>query len=239
MAIKIRQILRSMATSLLLMLFIVVGMATGNAWLQYGGIVIVIALQFLWMIISSARSGPMIQQNMQDAKRAIKRKVILRVQKREVERAKTGAKGGMSGMGGKTMLLMVVNLGVFIGVGYLLTIFLPGIPQWQSFAIAFLASMPVSTIMTVRMGVSSAGPAATPDHYYVCENGIVFDRMGSLFMVRYPIESLKISDDRKMIEVEGAPAKTAMIPTRVNLYTENVNRLNSILSRFVVRAPAP
>jgi uncharacterized membrane protein len=227
-----------MGTSLLLMLFIVVGMATGNPWLQYGGIVIVIAMQFLWMIISSARSGPMIQQNMQDAKKAMKSRVILRVQKREVERAKAGAKGGMAGMGGKTMMLMVVNLGVFIGVGYLLSVLLPGIPQWQSFAIAFLASMPVSTIMTVRMGLSSTGPAATPDHYYVCENGIVFDRMGSLFMVRYPIESLKISDDRRMIEVEGASAKTAVIPTRVNLYTENVNRLNGILSKFVVKAPA-
>ena len=52
MAIKIRQILKSMGTSLLLMLFIVVGMATGNPLLQYGGIVIVIAIQFLWMIIN-------------------------------------------------------------------------------------------------------------------------------------------------------------------------------------------
>lgn len=230
---KLFHYFKSMGTSLIIMVLITYGMAIQNPWIQYGSVFIVFALQMGYVVIRSIRAAPMIKSNEEEAIRAKNSKPLLKVSKQDVTKAKAGVKGvGGTGLGLKTLPMLIVPLVIFMGSGYVLRLLFPEIPPWQSFAIGFLLTMPFSMILTAKMGMRSS-PIATPESYLVTRKGIVFDQMGRSFILQFPLKKVKLEKEKHFLEVEGQSSKTPMIPERVRLFNDKLNKLNTILIRFI------
>jgi len=227
--------MKRMIPSLGIMALITYGMATGNAWLQYGSIVMVIAMQFTYQIIKTVKAMPMVKANMEEANR-VKREgsVLFKATAEEMNKVKQLVKDtGQVAMGLNTMILMFAPLVIFVGTGYILSMLIPGIESWKTYLTGFLLSMPFSTIMSWKMGLEAkdALPATAPSFYLVTEKGIVLNQIGRIYLVRYPLKKISIEEGGYSV-VEGQPARSPMIPNKVKLFTRDVNRLKKLSLRF-------
>lgn len=228
--------MKRMVPSLGIMALITYGMATGNTWLQYGSIIMVIAIQFTYQIAKSAKAMPMVKANMEEATRERKRgKVLFETTAEEVKKVKQLVKDtGQAIMSISALILMFAPLAIFVGTGYILGRLIPGIESWKTYLTGFLLSMPFSMIISWKMGLGTqdASPATVPSSYLVTEKGIVFNQMGRPGLIRFPIKKIKIEEDKYLAEVEGQPTSSPMIPNKVKLFTRDINQLKKILLRF-------
>ena len=221
-----------MVPSLLLMVLITYGIKEDIPWLQYGSIVILLAGQMGYQVIKTVRSKPMMDANVEEARKASRRKILLKVTKSEIDTAKARGKA-IGGMSPKMSLMFVVPLVMYLGSGYVLSYFIPGIPRWQSYLVGFLITMPVSMTLQAKMGVSSMTSVASPNTYSIGEKGIIFEHMGQYHILNFPFVNLEVKEESNCIEVEGHPTKTSMIPNKVRLFNGDLKRLQNLLKRFI------
>lgn len=221
-----------MVPSLLLMVLITYGIKEDIPWLQYGSIVILLAGQMGYQVIKTVRSKPMMDANVEEARKASRRKILLKVTKSEIDTAKARGKA-IGGMSPKMSLMFVVPLAMYLGSGYVLSYFIPGIPRWQSYLVGFLITMPVSMTLQAKMGVSSMTSVASPNTYSIGEKGIIFEHMGQYHILNFPFVNLEVKEESNCIEVEGHPTKTSMIPNKVRLFNGDLKRLQNLLKRFI------
>lgn len=221
-----------MVPSLLLMVLITYGIKEEIPWLQYGSIVILLAGQMGYQVIKTVRSKPMMDANVEEARKASRRKILLKVTKSEIDTAKARGKA-IGGMSPKMSLMFVVPLAMYLGSGYVLSYFIPGIPRWQSYLVGFLITMPVSMTLQAKMGVSSMTSVASPNTYSIGEKGIIFEHMGQYHILNFPFVNLEVKEESNCIEVEGHPTKTSMIPNKVRLFNGDLKRLQNLLKRFI------
>jgi uncharacterized membrane protein len=221
-----------MVPSLLLMVLITYGIKEEIPWLQYGSIVILLAGQMGYQVIKTVRSKPMMDANVEEARKASRRKRLLKVTKSEIDTAKARGKA-IGGMSPKMSLMFVVPLVMYLGSGYVLSYFIPGIPRWQSYLVGFLITMPVSMTLQAKMGVSSMTSVASPNTYSIGEKGIIFEHMGQYHILNFPFVNLEVKEESNCIEVEGHPTKTSMIPNKVRLFNGDLKRLQNLLKRFI------
>ena len=228
--------MKRMIPSLGIMALITYGMATDNAWLQYGSILMVVAVQFTYQIIKTVKAMPTVKANMEKANRVIREgNVLFKATAEEVNKVKQLVKDtGKAAMGLNTMILMFAPLVIFVGTGYILGMLIPGIESWKTYLTGFLLSMPFSMIMSWKMGLDTrdALPVTPATSYLVTEKGIVFNQIGRIHLVRYPLKKISIEEGGYSVVVEGQPACSPMIPNKVKLFTPDVNRLKKILLHF-------
>ena len=231
----IAQHLKSMSFSLFMMVLLAYGMATNNPWLQpLYVILIVLGLQFGLQIFKTTRSRGKVEENLLLASRAKRSKKLFEAPGGEVSNAKlkgTGVSEG--GMGMKMILMLIAPLSIFIGTNYVLGIVAPGMEGWQSYVIAFLLTVPVSTLLTAKMGVSQRMTVATPKAYFVSEKGVAFDHMGQQYLLIFPLTKRDVQKEKKYIEAE-TKAMAPLIPNRVRLFTERIEQLDKILAQHTV-----
>lgn len=229
------QYFKMMAPSILIMLLIAYGMAVENPLIQYGAIGLILVVQLGYQTIRSIRSAPMLESNMRDATKAKSGRLLLTATENEITEIKKQVKDtGVMGMSSKTLLILFVPLIIFYASSQIIGVLAPSMPQWQSYLIGFILSIPVSTIVAMKSGVSTvAGPAASPNAYYVSEKGIVFEHMGRTFISPFPIRKLNVNKGKMYIEVEGQSTKSIMIPSKVKLFSQDVDKLQRLLSRFI------
>lgn len=226
--------LKKMLFSITIMLLVAVGMAFENPWLQYGSIFIIIIGQIGYQIFKSIRSAPMLNANMMEANKAKNGKLLHTATKNDVLKIKSASGGaGNTGMSSKTLFMMFIPLVIFFATSYILGIVAPTIPRWQSYLIGVLFSLPASTIITIKAGISpSEGPTASPNTYYISEKGIIFEHYGNSFILSYPLKKLNVNKEKNFIEVEGPSVKSVVIPNKLKLFNNDINTLQRILIRF-------
>ena len=229
------QHLKTILLSTTIMLLVVYGMATGNTWIQYGGIVLVFVGQMVYQLLKSIRSAPLLNANTAEAVKVKNGKLLLKMTADEIMKIKRDVRDtGDIGLSSKMLLVMFIPLGIFFATSYILGMIDPNILPWQSYLIGFLASLPVSTIITIKMGVSQPTSAVvSPNNYYIGEKGIVFDYMNNSFILKFPMTKMTTKKEKKFIEVEGQPTKSAMIPHKLKLFSYDVDQLQRMLNRFV------
>ena len=222
-----------MAPSFLVLFFIAYGMATQNAWFQYGGVFIVLALQLGYQIYKSARASPLISANIQEAARAKRAKPLFTASEQEVRAVSANDKGsGEGAQASKMILLLFVPAAILFGTTFIVGLLIPGVPYWQSFVVGFLVSMPVSAALASRTGLSQGGPIVTPTSYLVTEKGITFEQMKRSFILRFPLKKTALGKGGRSVEVEGF-SEAPLIPNRLRLYTQEVDELLKVLSSRV------
>ena len=175
MSFNVKNYLRTTAQSFLVLVMIAYGMATGNVWIQFGGIFVVLGIQVGYQLYKGAKSGSGMEANMKEAARARRSKALLYMSQQDVRSAQMAA--GSSGLRSETMSMvgmLIVPLAIFFGVTYLVAYFWPETPQWQSYVAAFLLTMPVNAVFMARSGFEAGTPRRTPSSYLVTERGIVF-----------------------------------------------------------------
>ncbi len=229
---SVTQYLKRMGPSLLLMILITYGIKENIPWLQYGSIVILLAGQMLYQVAKTVRSKPMVDANIEEARRASRRKLLLTVSKSEIDTAKERGKS-IGGMSSKMSLLFVVPLLIFLASGYILSIVVPGIPQWQSYLVGFLITMPVSMTLSSRLGMNTMTQVSAPNTYSISEKGIIFEHLGQYHILNFPLVNLEMKEESNCIEVEGPPTNTALIPSKIRLFNRDVKKLQSLLARHV------
>lgn len=229
---SVTQYLKRMGPSLLLMILITYGIKENIPWLQYGSIILLLAGQMLYQVVKTVRSKPMVDANIEEARRASRRKLLLTVTKSEIDTAKERGKS-IGGMSPKMSLLFVVPLLIFLGSGYLLSILVPGIPQWQSYVVGFLLTMPVSMTLSSRLGMDTMTQVAAPNTYSISEKGIIFEHLGQYHILTFPLVNLEVKEESNCIEVEGPPTNTALIPSKIRLFNRDVKKLQSLLTPYL------
>ncbi len=229
---SVTQYLKRMGPSLLLMILITYGIKENMPWLQYGSIILLLAGQMLYQVVKTVRSKPMVDANIEEARRASRRKLLLTVTKSEIDTAKERGKS-IGGMSPKMSLLFVVPLLIFLASGYLLSLVVPGIPQWQSYVVGFLITMPVSMTLSSRLGMDTMTQVAAPNTYSISEKGIIFEHLGQYHILTFPLVNLEVKEESNCIEVEGPPTNTALIPSKIRLFNRDVKKLQSLLTSYV------
>jgi uncharacterized membrane protein len=225
------RVIRRMSVSIAMMLLITYGMATQHPWLQpHWIILVVLGVQFGYQMIKTARSSRKVEANVREASRAKRGVILFKASEREVTRAKENVDTGEMRMGSKMLIMLLVPLTIFIGSGYLLSIIFPGIERWQSYMIGFMLSMPVSTILTFRMGTSPGTMVTTPSSYMVSKTGIAFENLRQSFLLRFPLKQVNVQKTKNYIEVEGE-TEAPLIPNKLRLFTEKITQLHSILEK--------
>lgn len=225
------RVIRRMSVSIAMMLLITYGMATQHPWLQPHWIILaVLGIQFGYQMVKTARSSRKVEANVREASRAKRGIILFKASEREVTRAKENVDTGEMRMGSKMLIMLLVPLTIFIGSGYLLSIIFPGIERWQSYMIGFMLSMPVSTILTFRMGTSPGTMVTTPSSYMVSKSGIAFENLGQSFLLRFPLKQVNVQKTKNYIETEGE-TEAPLIPNKLRLFTENITKLHSILEK--------
>jgi uncharacterized membrane protein len=221
-----------MVPSLLLMVLITYGIKEEIGWLQYGSIVFLLVGQMGYQVLKTVRSKPQIDANVEEARKASRRKLLLRVTKSEIDSAKARGKA-IGGMSPKMSLMFVVPLAIYLASGYILSFFIPGIPRWQSYLVGFLITMPVSMTLQAKMGFGSMTSFASPNTYSVGEKGIIFEHLGKYHILNFPLVHLEVKEESNCIEVEGHPTKTSMIPNKIRLFNGDVKKLQNLLKRYI------
>lgn len=224
------QHMKRMSLSIVMMLLITFGMATKNTWLQPTWIVLgFLALQFGYQVIKTARQSKMVESNTRDAVRAKREIQLFNASERDVNKAKEKAKDlGEMSMGKKMLIMLVVPLAIFISSGYVLSIF--GVEQWQSYMVGFLLSMPISTVLTIKMGIAPGAMAVTPNSYIITEGGVAFDHLSQSFIVRFPLTNINVQKEKRFIEIETKTEAT-VIPNKLRLFTDKLDPLYKILAK--------
>jgi uncharacterized membrane protein len=221
-----------MIPSLILMVLITFGIKENIPWLQYGSIVILLVGQMGYQVLKTVRSKPQIDANLEEARKASRRKLLLMVTKSEIDTAKERGEN-IGGMSPKMSLMFVVPIGIYLATGYILSIVVPGIPQWQSYLVGFLITMPVSLTLQAKFGFASQTNVASPNTYSISERGIIFEHLGQYHILHFPLVNLEVKEESNCIEVEGPSTKTAMIPNKVRLFNRNVKKLQNLLKRYI------
>jgi len=229
---NLTQYAKRMVPSLLLMVLITYGIKEEIPWLQYGSIVILLVGQMGYQVLKTVRSKPQIDANLEEARKASRRKLLLRVTKSEIDSAKERGKS-IGGMSPKMSLMFIVPLAIYLATGYILSFLIPGIPRWQSYLAGFLITMPVSMTLQAKMGFSSMTSVASPNTYSVGEKGIIFEHLGQYHILHFPLVNLEVKEESNCIEVEGPPTKTAMIPNKIRLFNKDVKKLQNLLKRHM------
>jgi uncharacterized membrane protein len=229
---NIAQYAKRMVPSLLLMVLITYGIKEDIPWLQYGSIIILLGAQMGYQFFKMVRSKPQIDANLEEARKASRRKPQLMVTKSEIDTAKERGKS-IGGMSPKMSLMFVVPLAIYLGTGYILSFLVPGIPRWQSYLVGFLITMPVSMALQAKFGFASATQIGSPNTYSVSEKGIIFEHLGQYHILYFPLVNLEVKEESNCIEVEGPPTKTAMIPNKIRLFNRDVRKLRNLLKRYV------
>jgi len=225
--------LKSMSISILMMLLLTYGMATKNPLLQPTWIIIiVIGAQMGYQMIKSARSRSVLEANMLEATRARKGAALFEASDDDVNKAKKGSIDEMS-MSTKMIIMMIVPLVIFIGSGYVLSMLIPEIEQWQSYMIGFLLSMAVSMIISFKVKIVPGSMAATPNSYIINDKGIAFNHMNQSFILRFPLIKIDSHREKNFIEVEGKP-EAQVIPNKLRLFTHKIDQLEKVLTKRVV-----
>ena len=227
---------KRMIPSLLFMGLITYGIKEENPWLQYGSIVLIFVGLIVYQSIKTLRSRPAIEANLEEAHRVMRRRLILEVTKDEVKKAKQRGKS-VDGISPKIFLLFVPYV-IYVATGFIISILseqqiIPDIPRWQSYLVAFLVTMPVSTILSIKSGSGSATPTRSPSSYYVSERGIAFEHTGQFYILHYPIVDLVVKEESNCVEVEGQPTNSAIIPNKIRLFNRDAKRLQRLLTRFM------
>jgi uncharacterized membrane protein len=230
LSFKVKNYLRTMAPSFLILILIAYGMATHNIWIQFGGVLLVLGIQMGYQVYKGVKSGPALEANVKEAARARRLKALHYVSEVDVRAAQMAA--GSSGQRSEIVRMVgmiAVPLGIFFGATFLIERFWPGTPAWQSYVVAFLLSMPVSAVFMARSGLPSGAPRVTPSSYLVTERGIVFDQMGRSFILKFPLVRAEKGKDMNSVEVEGVK-ENDLIPYRLKLCTDKVDELLRILA---------
>ncbi len=223
---------RRIIPSLGLMVLITTGMYLENPWLQYGSIFLLLGGQLLYQSMKTVRSKPIMDANLDEARRVMKRKLILEVDKGDVSKARERGKPISTFTSGMSLLL-IVPLVLFLVIGQVLSYFIPGIPSWQSYAIGFLVTMPVSTILSFRMGMGSPTQTGNPNSYYISDNGIVFEHMGQYYVLRYPLVTVKEIEESNCLEIEGQDSHSPVIPSKIRLYNLDLKKVERAITKFI------
>lgn len=223
---------KRMIPSLLVMGLITYGIKEGNPMIQYGSIALILVGQLVYQSFKVMRSKPDIEANMSEARRVARRKHLLAVTRSEIEKAKERGKG-VRGVSSTMYLLLILPLVIFLATGYILGIIFPGIPSWQTYLVGFIFTMPVSMAISVRSGLGSPMPTASPSTYYINEKGIVFEHMGRFYILHYPLVKMDVKEESNCLEVEGQPTEASIIPSKVRLFSRDVRKLQKILKRFM------
>lgn len=233
MSFSVKNYLRTVWSSFLILFMIAYGMAVGNPWIQFGGLFLVLGIQMVYQIYKGVKSGPMMEANIRDATRAKRSKVLQYVSEQDVQSAKIsgGSSGQMSQMTRMVVSLMI-PLGIFFGTNYLINYFWPGTPHWQSYVVGFLLSMPVSAVFMAKSGLPVGAPQVTPQSYLVTERGIIFSQMGRSLILKFPLRKAEKGKDANTIEVEGLK-ESDMIPYKLKLYTDKPDELLRLLNSRV------
>ena len=236
MSFNAKNYLRTIWPSFLILILIAYGMATGNVWIQFGGLFIVLGIQMGYQVYKGVKSGPALEANVKEAVRAKRSKVLQYMSDVDVRAAKMAA--GSSGQRSEAMRLvgmLVIPLGIFFGTTQLIHILWPETPPWQSYVVAFLLSMPVSAVFMAKSGLPGGAPRVTPSSYLVTERGIVFDQMGRSLIVKFPLVKVEKGKDGSSVEVEGVK-ENDLIPYRLKLHTDKADELLRILTPRVKTA---
>ena len=224
--------LKRMSLSLVMMLLIAAGMADLHPLLQPLYIVIgVLILQFGYQMFKSARSRGVIDANIREAARVKRGVILFEATESDVSNAKSNSGGGMS-MGGTMIIALLAPLAIFMGSGFLLSQ-VPGVLPWQSYLIGALLSMPVSIILTSKMGAAPGEVVATPKSFIVSEKGIAFDHLNQYFIMRFPLIKLKVQKEKNLIETE-AKSEASTIPNKLKLFSGKIGKLNKILAKNMI-----
>ena len=229
---KIPNYLRRMIPSLLLMVVMTYGIKEGKPWIQYGSIILLLVGQMVYQGAKALRSRPVVDANLDEARRVSRRKLLLTVTMNEITKAKDEGKS-IGGMSPKISLLLIVPLAVFLATGYVLSILFEDIPQWQSYVVGFLLTMPISIALQMKMGLGSTTPTVTPNTYYVSEKGIVFEHMRQYYILHYPLVNMEVKQESNCIEIEGQPTNASIIPNKLRLFNRDVKKLQRLLTRFI------
>jgi hypothetical protein len=174
-----------MVPSLLLMVLITYGIKEDIPWLQYGSIIILLGAQMGYQVLKTVRSKPQIDANLEEARKASRRKPLLMVTKSEIDTAKERGKS-IGGMSPKMSLMFVVPLAIFLGTGYILSFLVPGIPRWQSYLVGFLITMPVSMALQTKFGFSSATQIGSPIHILLARRELSLNTWGNTTSSTFP-----------------------------------------------------
>jgi uncharacterized membrane protein len=225
---------RRMIPSFGLMILITAGMYFENSLLQYGSIFLMLGGQIAWQSVKTIRSRPIMDANLDEARRTMKRKLILEADKSDVSRARDRGKP-ISTFTPRMSLLLILPLVIFLVSGQVLNIVIPGIPSWQSYAIGFLITMPISTILSFRMGMGTATQTGNPNSYAISEKGIVFEHMGQYYILRYPLLKVTEIEESNCLEVEGQNSQSPIIPSKIRLYNQDLKKVQRALARFVAK----
>ncbi|MFQ6075318.1 MAG: DUF2208 family protein [Candidatus Bathyarchaeia archaeon] len=233
---KTKRYVRMMAPSLLFMAVITYGMATGNPWLQGLPVIIFyIVASLVYQVFRNIRMMPVVKANMIEADRAMSERVLFKATKEDVLAVRMRSKDtGEAKMGLSMIMMLFVPLAIFYLTGYAMGALIPGIESWKTYLIAFLLTIPFSLLITSRMGIGQAGGVMrlTPRSYTVTEQGIVIPQMGAIYITRFPIKQMITNEESGFIDVECQPTKIPVLSNKLRLYTNDVQRLSSILARF-------
>ena len=186
-----------------------------------------------YQVLKTVRSKPQIDANIEEARKASRRKLLLMVTKSEIDTAKERGKS-IGGMSPKMSLMFVVPLAIYLATGYILNLLSGGkIPRWQSYLVGFLITMPVSLALQAKFGFASQTQIGSPNTYSVSEKGIIFEHLGQYHILYFPLVNLEVKEESNCIEVEGPPTKTAMIPNKIRLFNRDVRKLRNLLKRYI------
>lgn len=221
--------------SVVMMILITYGMATSNSLLSPLNIILLMMVaQFGYQIIKGARSTKALEANRQDATRAKKGPKLFGALEKDVNEAKEKSKGsGEMSFSTKMLISALAPLAIFLGSGYILSILIPTIQQWQSYLIGFLLSMPVSMFLMIKVGMTPGAMSTTPNSYIVNEKGITFDYLKQSFILRFPLTKINVQKEKHFIEVE-AKAEASTIPKKLKLFSENIDQLYKVLAKHVI-----
>jgi uncharacterized membrane protein len=225
---------RRIIPSLGLMGLITTGMYLENPWLQYGSIFLVLGGQMIYQSMKTVRSKPIMDANLEEARRTMKRKLILDVDKSDVSKARNQGKA-ISAFSPRMSILLIVPLVLFLVTGQVLSFVFPGIPSWQSYAIGFLITMPVSTILSFRMGMGSPTQTGNPNSYAISDKGIVFEHMGQYYILRYPLVTVTEIEESNCLEIQGQDSQAIVIPSKIRLYNLDLKKVQRAITKFIAK----
>ncbi len=224
-----------MAVSLVWMALYTYGLYTEIQWFQWGSIILFVIITLVYGMWKNARAMPSIRANMEGAERAMRGRILFEAKTAEVDESRVRARDMGDAKMGANMALTIAPLIIFLGAGYVIGLVMPGIKPWMTFLISFLLTIPFSLALSLRGGTRGLGVSSsiTPRSYSVTERGIVLRQMGGLYLLPFPVKSLKVDEEKGIVEVECQPTKIPTVPSKARLFARDVERLTDILSRFL------
>lgn len=232
---KIKRYIRMMAPSLLFMIAITYGMATGNPWLQGLPLIIFyLIVSLVYQVYRNIRMMPAVKANVTEADLARSERVLFEATKDDVLSVRMRSKDTGEAKTGLSMIFMLfVPLAIFYITGYVMGVIFPGIESWKTYLVAFLLTIPFSLFISSRMGLGHGGTMLrlTPRSYTVTGRGIVIPQMGAVYIVRFPIKEIITNEESGFVDIECQPTRIPILSNKLRLYTKDMKRLSNILAQ--------